>query len=258
MCQLLGMNCNVPTDLHFSMDGFYLRAGKTDQHCDGCGVAFFQNKSVRIFRDHLSALNSPLAQCVKNFNFKSLNAIAHIRKATQGEVNLENTHPFLREIWGENWVFAHNGNLKTVPSLGKDEIEFYQPIGTTDSEWAFCFMANALKNRFTQKPDNKTLFATLQKLGRQLQEQGTFNFLLSNGKVMFAFCTTDLYYLTRQAPFGKVARVDDDAVIDFSKLTHENDKVAVIATKPLTKNEPWVKMQKGELCLFKDGEWQKI
>ena len=30
MCQLLGMNCNVPTDVTFSFTGFAQRGGKTD------------------------------------------------------------------------------------------------------------------------------------------------------------------------------------------------------------------------------------
>ncbi|MFN9674127.1 MAG: class II glutamine amidotransferase, partial [Microcystis sp.] len=29
MCQLLGMNCNVPTDICFSFEGFCARGGKT-------------------------------------------------------------------------------------------------------------------------------------------------------------------------------------------------------------------------------------
>ena len=30
MCQLLGMNCNTPTDIVFSFEGFRRRAGLTD------------------------------------------------------------------------------------------------------------------------------------------------------------------------------------------------------------------------------------
>ncbi|SPX42437.1 amidotransfease [Haemophilus influenzae] len=41
MCQLLGMNCNTPTDIVFSFEGFRRRAGLTDCHSDGFGVAFF-------------------------------------------------------------------------------------------------------------------------------------------------------------------------------------------------------------------------
>ncbi|BAY11041.1 glutamine amidotransferase class-II [Calothrix sp. NIES-2098] len=42
MCQLLGMNCNTPTDICFSFEGFSARGGKTDDHSDGWGIAFFE------------------------------------------------------------------------------------------------------------------------------------------------------------------------------------------------------------------------
>ena len=41
MCQLLGMNCNAPTDVTFSFRGFAQRGGNTDHHEDGWGIAFF-------------------------------------------------------------------------------------------------------------------------------------------------------------------------------------------------------------------------
>ena len=44
-----------------------------------------------------------------------------------------------------------------------------------------------------------------------------------------------------------------DYKIDFSTLTTINDRVAVIATKPLTKDETWIEMQKGELLMFNRG-----
>lgn len=74
---------------------------------------------MRIFRDNHAASQSPIADCVKQYKIKSLNVIAHIRKATQGGVTIENTHPFIREIWGQNWVFAHNGNLKELPDMSE-------------------------------------------------------------------------------------------------------------------------------------------
>ena len=42
MCQLLGMNCNTPTDINFSFTGFSQRGGCTDHHSDGWGIAFFE------------------------------------------------------------------------------------------------------------------------------------------------------------------------------------------------------------------------
>ncbi|VTU06322.1 glutamine amidotransferase [Actinobacillus porcinus] len=251
MCQLLGMNCNVPTDIVFSFEGFRRRAGLTDTHSDGFGIAFFEGKGVRIFRDEKPAAVSAVADCVKQYNIKSLNVIAHIRKATQGDVSIVNTHPFIREIWGENWVFAHNGNLKALPDLSGC---YCRPIGDTDSEAAFCYIADQLKKRYCQKPTEDEIFAVVQELTKQLSQYGTFNFILSNGEWMIAHCSTNLHYITRQAPFGKVQRVDDDGVIDFTHYTTEADKVSLITTFPLTQNETWTKMEHGGFVFFKDGE----
>ena len=59
--------------------------------------------------------------------------------------------------------------------------------------------------------------------------------------------------MTRKAPFSK-ALSDHDVEIDFSKYTTENDKVTIIATQPLTKNENWIKMKNGGYVFFKNGE----
>ncbi|OOF55187.1 class II glutamine amidotransferase [Rodentibacter genomosp. 2] len=251
MCQLLGMNCNTPTDIVFSFEGFRRRAGLTGCHSDGFGIAFFEGRGVRIFRDNRPACHSPIADCVKQYQIKSLNVIAHIRKATQGEVTIENTHPFIREIWGENWVFAHNGNLKDLPDMSES---FCQPIGSTDSEAAFCYMAEYLKNRFRKKPTEIQIFEAIQDITKKLATHGTFNFILSNGEWMIAHCATNLHYLTRKAPFGKACRIDDDGVIDFNDYAKAGDKVTIITTFPLTKDESWTKMENGGFVFFKEGD----
>jgi len=46
MCQLLGMNCNTPTDIGFSFAGFSKRGGLTDHHTDGFFAAVFQRKEA--------------------------------------------------------------------------------------------------------------------------------------------------------------------------------------------------------------------
>ncbi|EER47502.1 hypothetical protein AM305_07473 [Actinobacillus minor NM305] len=250
MCQLLGMNCNTPTDITFSFEGFRRRAGLTDHHTDGFGIAFFEGKGVRIFRDNRPGASSPVADLVSEFKIKSFNVISHIRKATRGDINLENTHPFIRELWGENWVFAHNG---TVEGVGVCEECHYQPIGSTDSEAAFCCLVSQLRERFNKKPTEKEIFDAVVEITSEIATKGVFNFILSNGHWMIARCSTNLYYVTRKAPFCKALR-DDDVEIDFSKYTTEKDKVTIIATQPLTKNENWVKMKNGGYVFFKDGD----
>lgn len=250
MCQLLGMNCNTPTDITFSFEGFRRRAGLTDCHSDGFGIAFFEGKGIRIFRDNRPGSSSPMADLVAQYRIKSLNVIAHIRKATRGNVTLENTHPFIREIWGENWVFAHNG---TIENLHHCPSSHYQPIGETDSELVFCCLAAKLKERFPQKPSEREIFDAVVEITSEIAKLGVLNFILSNGEWMIVRCATHLHYVIRQAPFGQALR-EDDVMIDFRKYTHESDKVTIITTQPLTKNEHWVKMKNGDYIFFKEGD----
>jgi glutamine amidotransferase len=252
MCQLLGMNCNTPTDICFSFTGFQKRGGETDVHADGWGIAFFEGKGVRIFLDPLPSAQSRIAELVRNYPIKSLNVIAHIRKATQGVVTLENTHPFMRELWGRYWVFAHNGNLPEFkPELNGN----FLPVGNTDSELIFCWLMQSLRQRFGDTPpESEAMFGALHELIYPLSGTGIFNFLLSNGQCMFAHCSTELSYVERLAPFEVAHLVDEDVNVDFSKVTTLSDRVAVIATQPLTVNEIWTTMTPGSLWMFHNGK----
>ncbi|MDF3834450.1 class II glutamine amidotransferase [Cupriavidus basilensis] len=251
MCQLLGMNCATPTDVTFSFTGFAARGGVTDHHADGFGVAFFEDKACRLFIDNQSAGTSPVADLIKRYPIKSKNVISHIRKATQGTVLLENCHPFMRELWGRHWIFAHNGDLKNFsPFLSG----VYQPVGDTDSELAFCTLMQGLRKRFpgSQPPLNELCHA-LADITREITLHGVFNYLLSNGQALFAHCSTRLYYIVRQWPFSTAHLIDADLSIDFAQVTTPDDRVAVIATAPLTDNETWTAFEPGELMMFEDG-----
>lgn len=252
MCQLLGMNCNVPTDICFSFEGFCARGGKTDDHKDGWGIAFFEGKGCRIFLDAKSSVASPIAELVRRYPIHSTHVIAHIRKATQGEINLENCHPFRRELWGRYWVFAHNGDL---PGFNPQSNSFYFPVGDTDSEKSFCLILETLRKAFPAgKPSLEKLYPVLQDITQDIAALGIFNYLLSDGDYFFAYCSTKLCYIVRQAPFAGAHLIDEDVTVDFNELTTPDDRVAVIATTPLTDNETWTQIQPGELLAFRDGK----
>jgi glutamine amidotransferase len=77
--------------------------------------------------------------------------------------------------------------------------------------------------------------------------------LLSDGIYVLAVCSNNLHWITRKAPFGEARLIDADLIVDFKKETTPNDIVTVIATRPLTDNESWHKMEAGEFVLFKLG-----
>lgn len=252
MCQLLGMNCATPTDITFSFRGFSQRAGITSDHSDGFGIAFFEDKACRLFVDNQSAVESPIAELIRNYPIKSRNVIAHIRKATQGKITLENSHPFIRELWGRQWIFAHNGDLHDfAPHLtGK-----FIPVGSTDSELAFCYLLDQLVLKFGYvEPKLSDVFAVLEEISPKIAEHGTFNFCLSNGQALFSYATTKLHWIVREYPFKPARLIDLDVEVDFSAVTTPEDRVAVITTEPLTDNEAWSAYNAGEMILFRDGQ----
>ncbi|GBF26286.1 putative glutamine amidotransferase YafJ [bacterium MnTg02] len=251
MCELLGMNANVPTDIRFSFSGLIRRGGQTGHHRDGWGIAFYEGRGCRTFHDPQASCESELANLVKSHSVKSRNVICHIRKATHGRVCLENTHPFTRELWGRNWAFAHNGKLKGVKSW---PLKFYHPIGTTDSEHAFCWVLDQVRKRHPVPPKSElTLRRLVRKLADEVSARGVFNFLLSDSRALYCYCSTELTWLTRRAPFGKARLIDTELTVDFSKETTPRDIVTVIATRPLTHDEPWQVMTRGTLVSFRGG-----
>ena len=253
MCQLLGMNSAIPADVRFSLTGFAARGGLTDHHGDGFGVGFFEDKACRLFMDTQPASTSPVAELLKHYPIKSRNVIAHIRKATQGSSQrLENCHPFTRELWGRHWLFAHNGDLKNyAPAL--DGVCL--PVGATDSERAFCEILQTLRASSQGEPCTpEQTFETLCQVTQKIACHGVFNFLLSNGQTMFAHCSTRLWYLQRQWPFSNAQLVDSELSMDFALTNVANDKLCIIATQPLTRNECWQQLEPGQLLWIEDGE----
>jgi len=247
MCQLLGLNANTPTDVMFSFTGFATRA---EEHKDGFGIAFFEGNGARLFVDAQSARVSPVAEMVRRYPIRSENVIAHIRKATQGRVALENTHPFQRELWGRYWVFAHNGDLKDfAPRLHGA----FRPVGDTDSERAFCWLMQELAKAHASVPSVEELSCTLRELLPQPAAHGTFNMLLSNGQALWAHCSTHLHALQRAHPFGAATLADEDLSVDFAALTQPQDRACIVTTEPLTQDEAWQAFAPGEMRVFVGG-----
>lgn len=251
MCELLGMNANVPTDICFSFTGLIQRGGRTGVHRDGWGIAFYDGKGCRVFHDPSPSADSKIARFLRGYPIKSRVVISHIRQASHGRVCLENTHPFRRELWGFDWTFAHNGKLKGIKRW---PLGFYRPVGTTDSEYAFCWILDQIRKRHPRRPQRKKdLWDLVERLLACVGALGVFNVLLSDSRDLYASCASDLCWITRRAPFGPASLIDEDLIVDFSKETTPDDIVTIIATRPLTDNETWAIMEPGSLTVFHDG-----
>jgi predicted glutamine amidotransferase len=185
--------------------------------------------------------------------------MAHVRKATQGNVSLANCHPFLREWGGRHWAFAHNGDLKGFePQLDGS----FRPVGQTDSERAFCWLMQQLRSRYgkTGLPEWPDLAPALAAWAARLSAHGCCNMLLTDGRALFAHASTKLAWLQRQHPFGQTQLVDCDLGIDLAAAHTAGERVVLLATAALTHGEPWQCFAPGESRVFAQGEciWSQV
>lgn len=245
------MSANVPTDIRFSFSGLAARGGGVGPHRDGFGIVFYHGKGIQEFRDVDASCDSPVARLVERLPIRSKAVVAHVRQANAGAINLENTHPFHRELHGRNFTFAHNGQL---PGVKKLPLGRFKPVGTTDSEHAFCYLLSQLDGNAAPRPAR--IRAVFGRVAKHLSRFGVCNLILTDGRAIYCWRTTKLVSITRRAPFGAARLQDADMTVDFAQVTTENDVVSVIATDPLTDNEDWDEIPKNQVCVLVDGEWK--
>jgi glutamine amidotransferase len=61
----------------------------------------------------------------------------------------------------------------------------------------------------------------------------------------------------RKAPFKRATLADEDVTVDFAEVTTPNDRVAIVATLPLTRDETWTPGEPGTMWVFRDGKLAK-
>lgn len=229
MCELFGMCCQEPDRALYSLSSF---RELSDDNPDGWGLAFYKNGKAVIEKEAVKAKSSEKFQTILQSAASKI-FIAHIRWATRGEVCTENCHPFKRTSFNRDWVFAHNGTVHNIT-----QHQFSQ--GTTDSEQAFQKMIDNTEVYIHQSTFHGLYPAiknSIKELFERYSRNITFNFLLSDGSVLYAFNhypTKPLYMSTREKEYGGAI---------------------VISTKKLESRDyhDWYKIPKDKVILISDG-----
>lgn len=251
MCELLGLNFNEPVRCSFSFRGFRHR-GKNNP--DGWGIGRYNGKDVEIFKEARKSTISNLSETVKDDpSFTSNIFIGHVRRTSGMGKSDVNTHPFLQKFRGHDFMFAHNGTLDKKKI--RSNLSF-NPSGETDSELLMCALLFDIQNECLSLGG----FEKIRKILHQYNEFGTMCLLFSEGERLFAYRDItgkkDLYFTQREGPYGDryLKLTDEDWQVDLMEEKNSSQKGFVIATRPLTKNEEWKQIGKGELKVFKNGE----
>lgn len=263
MCELLALSCRYPARLTTSLTCLAARAQKAvSRNHDGWGAAFYQGADVALYRDTSPADQSPLVPWLESHGPETTLSMAYIRHATQGQLELANTGPYARELNGRMRLFAHNGNLTGIRDQYQSDRWRHQPVGETDSEFAFCLLLEGLA---AQEDGNKTLppvddrLAILATLFGELRELGPANFLYADSQTLFVHADRRLQPATgRIEPPALYLRTCDSEqspeLLDQSVpgSVAPGQRVALISTVPLN-DKPWQPLAEGEMLAIEAG-----
>jgi len=146
MCRLLGFRSVIPSQVHRSLlAADNALAVQSNNHPDGWGVAFYVDGAPHITRSPATAVEDRLFQRLSGV-VASETVLAHVRKATVGEINVLNCHPFQ---YGR-WTMAHNGEIRSFEDHRQRVLAEIAPrlrryiLGDTDSEVVFFLFLSEL------------------------------------------------------------------------------------------------------------------
>ncbi|PXW93409.1 glutamine amidotransferase [Sphaerotilus hippei] len=253
MCQLFAMNSSRPVTVNAALGAFTDRGGRTGDHVDGWGIAFHEGRRSRVFLDDRRACDSALAAFLGLYPIQATTVIAHVRKATHGQPDLVNCHPFQREWRGRLWSFSHNGKLVDYqPVLSGD----YLPVGETDSERAFCWLMEQLRQRLPGRgsPRWQEVAPVLAELATAIGQHGEFNFTLTDGEALYALGATRLAWTQQPAPLHVLPRSGEGDRPGPGRPPRGPQRIVQVATEPLSHGDRWQVFTPGELKVFTRGE----
>jgi predicted glutamine amidotransferase len=139
MCRLFGLTA-APERIHATfwlVEAADSLAEQSRGEPDGTGVGTFDSKGKpRVDKQPLAAyLDAAFAAEAKNL--ESTTFVAHIRFATAGATNINNTHPFCQD----GRLLAHNGAVGDLPRLEEELVDYRSLVqGDTDSERLFALI----------------------------------------------------------------------------------------------------------------------
>lgn|GEM_PF-231488 len=253
MCRLFGLVANKEVDVCFSMhesNNSFEDMGQRNP--DGWGIGWYDKSGPHIEKYAEDASDSERFRSISK-EVKSKIFIAHVRKASCGNISDENSHPFQYD----KWIFAHNGTVvrdkimsRLISPYNKNFTS--QPI---DSEVYFRFILQCIDK------EGNDVERGIRKAVQEIIDNGIVssgaNFILSDGKNLYGFRygnsqNYSLYYLERNP--GKVFQSqsgETKALIDVKKLADE--KAVIIASEKMTSDEDWEPLKNGELLIITEN-----
>ena len=265
MCRLYGFLATDATRLECSLVAAQNalvvqsdRDGRGVRNADGWGIAHWVGDKREVIKSTMPAFaDDQYVEIASDISSES--AIAHVRNATVGGVDEDNTHPFTFGRWG----FAHNGTLNAIEHVSTrlDLGGYGPPSGETDSELIFLWLLNRMHDygldphapAESLEPIVELLTDAVLDLVDLSVLSGAvatpkLNLILSDGRYMAASRWGNTLYWTHRRG------IRDCAVCGVSHCPEADDsyRSVVIASEPIT-DEKWIELPEGMVLGVEPG-----
>ncbi|MCB0415574.1 MAG: class II glutamine amidotransferase, partial [Bdellovibrionales bacterium] len=147
MCRIFGFRSILESKVHNSLVHAENALEIQSQiHSDGWGVAYYIEQTPHVIKSEKAAIDDRLFKKISGI-VRSTTVVAHVRKATEGQNDILNTHPFQ---YGP-WIFVHNGHIKNFDQKKSELLKHIDEqlksfiLGNTDSEILFYFILSKMK-----------------------------------------------------------------------------------------------------------------
>ncbi|MBR2546690.1 MAG: class II glutamine amidotransferase [Eubacterium sp.] len=249
MCEIFGITADRKVHANELLREFF---SHSSEHRDGWGLVGFDDGYPSVEKEPVTAKDSAYLKARLAGEISAAHMAAHIRRATCGTQEYENTHPFVRrDAYGRAWTLVHNGHIFEAPVL-RQYLDVQK--GATDSERILCYIADEAGRINGQSgtdghtgnsgsADGGTGTAALtdqafsrillvEKISRELSPENKLNFILFDGELM---------YVHTNEPGGLYVK--------------NNAHSRIFSTKPLDAGgvAGWEEVAQNQLHVYKDA-----
>ena len=228
MCELFGITANRKIKINNLLKRFFEHS---IEHRNGWGLAMLDDNSISIEKEPVKASDSLYLKNRLTGRLETARCMAHIRRATVGEVSFSNTHPFTkRDESGRAWVLVHNGTIFESPILSAYQ---YKQHGTTDSERILLYLVDHINKHYFNEMntfDANDRIRIVDQLIKRIAPENKVNLLIYDG---------DYFYVHKNE--------------EGTLFKSEHSGSVIFSTHPLTP-EGWEEVPQNQLFVYKDGE----
>jgi predicted glutamine amidotransferase len=242
---LLALSSNLETKVAFSFRDWRHR-GEDGPH--GYGFAYAHRGAPVLIRSASSLAEKADEVGLDLSRVRSTLFICHLRFPDAGPLDGSNTRPFLAEHHGLPLAFAHSGALPAVRLHRPLAVEGSRP--TSDSEHAFRWMLERLP-----PAEDEGFLPALKEAAADLHPLGTFTFMLTDGRNLWAHAGTGLHWAVRTSPRAEaVVRLPDDGYeMRFAGMERPGERALVVSSRPFLAEEEWNALAPGQFLAVRDG-----